>query len=214
MRKKLVTLLTAAILHLSGIATAQTLSVQPIEVQTGEQTEVVVSLTGGTAMTALQFNLTLPDGVTLGENDDNYGATLGTATNGHTLCVEPLASSDYLFVLYSLDLKPFRDGELLRLPVTFANNAKSATGQLNTIRMADADAVSYIVANTNITTGIGDEVKEKGEEGKSGAGANNPPTGGVRGAFDLSGQQRSSLQRGVNIVRSADGSVRKIVKRQ
>ena len=49
----------------AGGAQAQTLTVQPTEVQTGEHTELVVNLTGGTAMTALQFNLQLPALATL-----------------------------------------------------------------------------------------------------------------------------------------------------
>lgn len=188
---------------IAGNVIAQNITVQPIEKQAGEQKQMVVSLMGGATMTALQFNLKLPDGVTLAQSGDCYGATLGAATDGHTLCTEPLAFGDYLFVLYSFDLKPFRDGELLRIPVTFANDAKSTTGQLNTIRMSDTDAVSYTVADTDITTGIGDGVKEKRGEEKSGAGA----------VYDISGQKHSSLQRGMNIVRGADGNVRKIVKR-
>ena len=50
-------------------ASAQTLSVQPIEAQTGGQTELVVSLTGGTSATALQFNLKLPEGMTANANN-------------------------------------------------------------------------------------------------------------------------------------------------
>ena len=39
---------------------AQSLSVANIEAQTGEETELVVSLMEGASMTALQFNLALP----------------------------------------------------------------------------------------------------------------------------------------------------------
>ena len=42
------------------------------------------------------------------------------------------------------------------------------------------------------------EVKEKGHEER--AGAENPPTGELRGAFDLNGQRRSSMQRGLFIL--------------
>lgn len=131
-----------ALLAILGSVSAQTLSVQPIEVQTGEQTEVVVSLTGGTSATALQFNLKLPEGVSVNAN----GATLGSATNGHTLSVETLDSGDLLIILYSMDLKTFKDGELLRIPVTVGNSTTNATGQLYTVRTATVsgeDAVSH-----------------------------------------------------------------------
>ena len=125
-------------------ANAQSLSVQPIEVQVGEQTEVVVSLTGGTSATALQFNLKLPEGLNVNTND----ATLGSSTDGHTLNVEPLNNGDLLFILYSMDLKTFKDGELLRIPVTAGNSATNATGQLYTVRTSSAEAVSHTCSDT------------------------------------------------------------------
>ena len=75
-------------------------------------------------MTALQFNLALPEGVSLSKG----GVTLGAATNGHTLNVETLDNGDHLFVLYSMDLNPFKDGELLRIPVKMGSTATSTNG--------------------------------------------------------------------------------------
>ncbi|MBQ9340362.1 MAG: hypothetical protein IJS13_08540, partial [Paludibacteraceae bacterium] len=145
--------LLSTMMALAAIATcaiAQTLSVQPIEAQTGEQTEVVVSLTGATAMTALQFNLTLPDGVTVNAN----GATLGAATDGHTLSVQTLDGGDLLFILYSMELKTFKDGELLRIPVTASSEAIAAAGKLYTVRMATAEAVSHACGDATFTVTV------------------------------------------------------------
>ncbi len=133
-----------ALTAIVGSASAQSLSVQPIEAQTGEQTELVVSLTGGTSATALQFNLKLPEGISANANN----ATLGSATDGHTLNVEPLNNGDLLFILYSMDLKTFKDGELLRIPVTAGNSATNATGQLYTVRTATSEAVSHTCSDT------------------------------------------------------------------
>ena len=128
---------------------AQSLSVANIESQTGEETELVVSLNlvEGNTMTALQFNLALPEGITMSES---Y-VTLGTATNGHTLNVETLANGDHLFVLYSMNLNSFKSGELLRIPVKVDNVATSANGKLYTIRTATADAVSHACADVSFT---------------------------------------------------------------
>ena len=131
---------------------AQSLSVVNIEAQTGEETDLVVNLTDGTSMTALQFNLSLPEGMTLAEGD----ATLGTATNGHTLNVETLDNGDHLFVLYSMDLNPFKDGELLRIPVKVGSTATSFNGKLYTIRTATADAVSHTCEDVEFTTKVND----------------------------------------------------------
>ena len=51
--------------------------------------ELIVSANNLTLMTALQFNLELPDGTTI-TND----ATMGEATDGHTLCIEALDNGD------------------------------------------------------------------------------------------------------------------------
>ena len=133
-----------ALTAIVGSASAQSLSVQPIEVQVGEQTEMVINLTGGATATALQFNLQLPEGISV----DAYSATLGSATDGHSLNVEPLNNGDLLFILYSMDLKAFKDGELLRIPVTAGNSATNATGQLYTVRTSSAEAVSHTCSDT------------------------------------------------------------------
>jgi hypothetical protein len=135
-------------------ANAQSLSVQNIEAQTGEETALVVSLTEGTSMTALQFNLSLPEGVSLKTENGNRGATLGAATDGHSLNVEKLASRDLMFVLYSMDQKAFKNGELLRIPLQAGAAASEADGKLYTIRTATANAVSHKCADASFTAKV------------------------------------------------------------
>jgi len=105
--------------------------------------EATISLTGATEMTALQFNLKLPEGVSVESNN----ATLGSATDNHTLCIETLDNGDLLFILYSMDLNTFMDGELLRIPI---NGMQDGDASLYTIRYANADAVSH--EGTDIVT--------------------------------------------------------------
>ena len=83
-------------------------------------------------MTALQFNLALPEDVTLAGGD----ITVGEAINGHTLNVETLDSGDKLFMLYIMDLNTFKDGELLRIPVIIGSEATGGEGKSYTVRMA------------------------------------------------------------------------------
>ena len=190
-------LLTLALAVIAYNAKAQSLSVHPIEVQAGEQTELVVSLTRGTSVTALQFNLKLPEGMTANTNS----ATLGVATNEHTLCVEPLANGDMLFILYSMDLKVFKDGELLRIPVTAGNSATNATGQLYTIRTATSDAVSHVCEDFsfNVTIEDTDAIED----------VNVSSHGIIFGIYSVSGQKLSDPQCGLNIIRMSDGTTRK-----
>ena len=147
-----------------------------------EANEAKINLSGATEMTALQFNLKLPEGVTV----DTSNATLGSATDGHTLCIETLDNGDLLFILYSMDLNTFKDGELLRFPVAASGEVK-----LYTIRYADTDAVSYVGEET--ATGI-----------KT---LSNSPLKGEN-IYNVAGQRLSKMQRGINI---KDG--KKIIKK-
>lgn len=128
-------------------ATAQTLAVQSIEATADEQATLTLSLSGATEITALQFNLALPRGVSLAEDE----ATLGTASNGHTLSMQTLDSGDYLYAVYNEDLNTFMDGELLRIPVNIGSEAEGGTGCLYTVRMANTEAVSQTCADVTFT---------------------------------------------------------------
>lgn len=176
MNKRIQTILFA-LAAIVGSANAQNLS---FEVQANEAT---MNISGATDMTALQFCLQLPAGVTI----DTSNATLGSATDGHTLCIETLDNGDCLFILYSMDLNTFKDGELLRIPVAVSGKAV----KLHTIRYADTDAVSY--AGEDIETGI-----------KT---LSNSPLKGEN-IYNVAGQRLNKMQRGINI---KDG--KKIIKK-
>ena len=161
-------------------ANAQNLT---FEVQANEAT---ISLTGATEMTALQFNLKLPEGITI----DTTNATLGSATDGHTLCIERLDNGDLLFIIYSMDLNMFMNGELLRLPIY---GVLEGDANLYTIHYAGADAVSH--AAEDIVTGIPKIHDSQFIHHNKGA------------IYNVAGQRLSKMQRGINI---KDG--RKIAK--
>lgn len=163
-------LLTFAFALMSFGATAQNLS---FEVKANEAT---MNISGATGMTALQFCLQLPAGVTI----DTSNATMGEATDGHTLCMETLDNGDLLFILYSMNLNTFKDGELLRIPIII--NGES-TARLYNIRFADTDAVSY--AGKETATGI--------------ASPKSSPKGKDLKIYNLAGQRMSKPTKGVNI---------------
>lgn len=138
MKQKILNMLVA-LTAIVGSAKAQTLSIASIEAEVG--TKAVLVVTGaslGTAMTALQFNLTLPQGITL----DEAAITKGAAASGHELSISTLDGGDRLFVLYNMNLDAFQNGELLRLPITIGQNATSGNAQLSTVRFASKEAVS------------------------------------------------------------------------
>ena len=138
-------ILAFALTVISYSLAAQEISIRPIVVQTGqEEAMLTVSLSGATNMNALQFNLVLPEGVTLAETD----VVLGTATNRHTLRVETLFNDDHLFFLYSKELNTFEDGELLQIPVNIGSDFQTGTGRLSSVYMATTEAVGQSCEET------------------------------------------------------------------
>ena len=162
-------ILLVAVILCSNV-TAQTLSVQDIDVKAGGTGELIILYAGGGKITALQFNLNIPKGITA----ETGSITLGTATNGHTLRVEPLESGDLLFVLYSMDFKAFKDGELLRIPLTAVKNELSDNGNLYTLRSATIDAVSHECNNTIFTVTVKNEIFVKAKSCSRNYGEANP----------------------------------------
>ena len=133
---------------LAGNANAQTLSVQSIEVETESQANIVVSISGVEAnTTALQFNLALPDGVTLNET----GISTGTAASNHGYEVRSLDSGERLIVIFDLNLGSIQNGELLILPVNLGTAEGTFSGSLSTVRFSDTDAVSKEGDGTSFT---------------------------------------------------------------
>lgn len=133
---------------LAGNANAQTLSVQSIEAETESQANIVVSISGVEAnTTALQFNLAMPDGVTLNET----GISTGTAASNHGYEVRSLDSGERLIVIFDMNLGSIQNGELLILPVTLGTAEGTFSGSLSTVRFSDTDAVSKEGDGTSFT---------------------------------------------------------------
>jgi len=156
-----------ALLVIACSAKAQELTLQ------ASGTGLVVNANGLTAMTALQFNLELPEGASITNE-----ATLGKATDNHTLCIDTLDNGDHLFILYSMDLNTFSDGELLRISLI----TNEGTARLYNVRFADTEAVSH--EGAEVATGIKTLSNSllKGEN-----------------IFNLAGQRLSKMQKGINI---------------
>lgn len=141
-----------ALMAICTSAMGQTVSVAPIEAETDTQAELVVTLSGVAAeTTALQFNLNLPEGITL----DETAITKSTAASNHVLDIRPLASGERLFVFYNTDKVLITDGELLRLPITTGSEAGTLSGNINQVRTAATDAVSHTATGGNFTITIG-----------------------------------------------------------
>ena len=177
-----------ALLAIAGGATAQTLSVASVEATKGGQAELVVRASGMTGVTALQFNLALPQGITLNES----AITKGESVSGHTLSVQTMDNGDRLVVLYHTDLESVSNGTLLRLPITVGQQTGSFSGSLYTIRTASTDLVSHKCNDAAFT------VKVK-EDATSIVNVNTTQTDS-KTVYDMSGRRVANPKKGIYIV--------------
>ena len=159
--------ITATIIALMAIVISAMsqphLSVQSVEVQKGEQAELVVVLNSTPSWpSAIQFYLKLPENIVL----DESAIAKSASVSGHELAVRTLENGDRLFVLYSMDLNTFGNGDLLRLPITAGNEAATANGKVYNVRTATHNAVSHAGYGASFTvtvgtaTGIGNNNRE------------------------------------------------------
>lgn len=188
MKHRILQIIVALMAIVSG-ASAQRLSVAPVEVNVGEQAELVVSSSNMNKVTALQFNLALPQGITLNESS----IAKGEAASGHTLSVQTLDNGDHLIVLYHTDLGLVGNGTLLRLPVTVGQQAGVFSGDLNTVRMSTSLAVSKTSADASYSITI--KVDESGiASPKANIRADGNPA-----RFNLAGQKVNAQYKGIVI---------------
>ena len=148
MKQRLLSIFAMLSLMISG-AMAQSLKVADINTEAGWNETITVSVEGAAQMTALQFNLSLPEGFTLAGD-----ITLRSAAQGHTMSISPLASGDLLVVIYSLNQGTFADGALLTIPVIAAEDAASGEARLYTVRTATVDAVSHTLSDVTFAMNV------------------------------------------------------------
>lgn len=145
MKQRILSIIVALSL-ITIVATAQSITVDYYGTFVGTN-RVIVSIEDAKDITALQMNLSLPEGFTLKENSGDYGIERGGATTYHEMSVNPLASGDYLIIFYSLGQTTLSNGTLLSFPLTVADGAQDGEMRLHTIRTSSVDAVSQMCNN-------------------------------------------------------------------
>ena len=138
---------------------AQKIIANTIEAEIGAKQQLVISTSETTNVTAMQFNLSLPDGITLDENT----IVKGKALTDHEVTVKNLPNGDCLIALYSMEQNTIRDGDLLHLTLTSGNTAMNAEGMLYTIQTATADAVSHSCDNVPFSIIINNKTLLRGD---------------------------------------------------
>ena len=159
MKKKRIYTTFIVLIALFGKAMGQALNVLPIEVKSGKQTEMVIEVEGLSNMTALQFNLFLPQGVSL----DETNITKGEAVDGHKLMLRPLPGGGRMFVFYNMNKALIDDGELVRLPLVVEKGTVSSKSSLSVVRTANTAAKSYLFDDVPFTITVTDNNQLRGD---------------------------------------------------
>ena len=149
---------------------------------------IALSLSNASEYTAAQFDVVLPEGMKIA------GAQLGERTSGHQLFVGNVKDGRQRVIISSSELKAFAgsEGAVVYIDVEGAGEV-----EFSNVLFATTDAESVLFSVENGTTGIaGAKTAAEGEK-----------------VFDLGGRVMNALKKGVNIIRRADGSSQKVIKK-
>ena len=155
--------LIAVLLMIAANTTAQTITVSDYEAGAGWNETIKVNISDASEITAVQFNLSLPEGVVLDEGwleQRGHQVFLGNAANGHSLAVKPLTSGDLLIVVYGLNLQTFNDGTLVEIMTMATDDVTTSNGRLYNVRTATVAAESKSLSDVKFTAVVETPVVE------------------------------------------------------
>ncbi|MBQ7462969.1 MAG: InlB B-repeat-containing protein [Bacteroidaceae bacterium] len=127
---------------------AQTISVDDVAIKAGETKVVSINLNNSqTNIVSFQMDLSLPDGITL--NKAGCGLSGRFTDSDQELTIGKQPNGDYRLTSTSLALKPISDtsGEIFKLSLSAASDAKGGTASLKNIILATSNSQKLTVAN-------------------------------------------------------------------
>ena len=130
-------------------AFAQTVSVDDVTIKAGETKVVSINLNNTqTNIVSFQMDLTLPDGITI----NKAGCSLGNriADYDQQLTIGKQSDGSIRLTSTSFALRPITDtsGEVVKLSLTAASNAKGGTASIKNIILATSNSESLTADNT------------------------------------------------------------------
>lgn len=139
---RIIRLITAFLLLLpSAVLAENKLSIQPFSIKAGETKELTICLNNDKEMTAVLFDMILPQGLTIPvDADDEYQIAIAgrTTTNKHSLNANAVGGG-YRFLLTSMRNAVFSGNEGALITVTLVASSDFAGG---TITLQDIELVS------------------------------------------------------------------------
>lgn len=130
----------------------------------GQTKEMTISLENAEkAYTAFQFDLTLPEGVTIAKENDDFKASLvGERKDDHVLVVGDVGSNTYRFLCYSMTNANIKGTTGALITVALTAGAEAELGKkdvdLKAALIVTAEAASTVPddSKTSLTVGFGD----------------------------------------------------------
>ena len=153
-------LVLAVLLTLVGRTYADNLTVAEVELKAGEGKEIAINLVNPTnKYTAFQFDLVLPDGVTIEQkNNGKPKASLNEdRIDDHTLTTTDMGSNTYRFLAYSMSNAEFygTSGALVNVTLKaeedLSSGSKTATIKNQVFTMVSGDQVKWDEMSFTIT---------------------------------------------------------------
>lgn len=147
--KNLISTLTLLLLCvLTASAQTNTLGIPNVTVAAGKQISLPVNLDNTADVVAVQFTLTVPQGITLKPS----AAILTERVDGHSVTMRSIGSGKYMAMVFSGSNKPLvgRTGILMSVPLTAASWLDDGTE----LQLTMSDVVISAADGRNIVTGF------------------------------------------------------------
>ena len=153
MKKYILSIIAMAFGMLS--ANAQTVSVADATIKAGETKVVSINLDNTqTNIVSFQMDLTLPEGITLNKAGCSLGSRITDASQ--ELTIGKQQNGSYRLTSTSFGLKPISgtSGEIVKLSLTAANDAKGGTATLRNIQFATSNSDNLTPSNASFQVSV------------------------------------------------------------
>jgi hypothetical protein len=117
-------------LTLVGMASADNLTIEKVKIKSGGKKQIAISLKNPNKQyEAFQFDLVLPDGVSIAKNGNSFIASLnGDRKEDHSLSVKLQEDKSYRLMSYSLNDMAYKGTDGVLVYVTLEANASLSLG--------------------------------------------------------------------------------------
>lgn len=192
-------------------AFAQSLSVDAVKVVPATKTTIEAKITGATQFIAAGMYVEIPAGMTFVYNDEEEGYCIGGSVlaKTHSIAENLQESQKIKFALTSLKNATFKsdEGTLFSFDVFCGAGVDygTYTGKLSKIEFSKSEQAGsglFELADVEFTIEV---TTADAIDGIDADEAN------ISEVYNVSGAQQSGLQKGVNIVKYANGEVKKVV---